>query len=57
MPRYWVDDLEVQERMQKRWYRAWLIGFKKVTSPTNQRTTIVTILPNVAVNDSIPLLV
>jgi hypothetical protein len=55
-PRYWVDASEVCAKLEGHWERRWLIGLKKVTSPTNERTVLATVLPWVAVNDSIPLL-
>lgn len=56
LPRYWINASDVHSKLDKHWNRRWLLGFKKVTSPTNERTVLATILPLVAVNDSIPLL-
>ena len=54
MPRYWVDINEVDTRA--RTYHKWLLGFKNVTAPTNERTGIFSILPYAGVGHSIPLI-
>ncbi len=52
-PRFWVDSKEVQAAAPN--VSNYLVAFKKVTSPTNERTLLATILPWVAANDSIHL--
>jgi hypothetical protein len=54
MPRYWVQEAEVEKVVEDT--RGWLFGFKNVTSVTNERTFIGTILPYTAVGHSTPLL-
>jgi hypothetical protein len=51
-PQYWALRSNVPET--QRW--TWVACFKKVTSPTNERTIIATILPSCAANDSIHLI-
>jgi hypothetical protein len=51
MPRFWVDRKHVQETVTGK--RDYFVAFKKVTSPTNERTLLATVLPPVAANDSI----
>lgn len=53
-PLWWVEEEEVVARVGA-WERKWLIGFKDITSPTNERTVIFTVLPRVAVGNKIPL--
>lgn len=51
-PFFWVREPHIEE--EYRW--RWIVCFKKVTSPTNERTLITSILPYCATNDSIHLL-
>lgn len=53
-PRYWVDGLDVESRLDF-WDHAWLIGFRDVTSTTNERTSLFAVLPRVAVGHTAPL--
>jgi hypothetical protein len=53
MPRFWVRSSEVRAALPGE--LNYLVAFKKVTSPTNERTLLATILPSVAANDSIHL--
>ena len=50
LPRFWVSKYAVIENIREHDY---LLAFKKVTSPTNERTLISSILPFVAATDSI----
>jgi len=54
MPRpfFWVRESHIEALY--RW--SWIVCFKKVTSPTNERTLIAAVLPACAANDSIHLL-
>ncbi len=54
-PRFWVESGEVLAFVELEESRHWLLGFKKVTSPTNERTLIASFLPLSAANDSIHL--
>jgi hypothetical protein len=54
-PRSWVDSTDVAEQLGEYSYQ-WYAGFKNVTSPTNERTFLSTVLPHSAVGNSIPLL-
>lgn len=44
LPRYWVAEQTTQEAV-KDYSRKWFFGFKDITSPTNERTFIGTLLP------------
>ena len=55
-PFYWVDQLAVEQRLFGRTSRDWLIGWKDVTSATNERTAIFSVIPRVAVGHSMPLM-
>jgi hypothetical protein len=51
-PFFWVRSHHIEPAY--RW--TWIVCFKKVTSPTNERTLIAALLPSCAANDSIHLL-
>ena len=64
-PRYWLERSAVDSRLQQidsegqivwRWGRSWLLGWRDVTSPTNSRTTLPTIIPRVGVGHKFPLM-
>lgn len=54
-PFYWVPNGEVSSRLaQINWSPSWLIGFKNVTAPTNERTFICNVLPRWGLGNSMP---
>lgn len=65
LPRYWVREEDVEERLEQwsrdgaqllwKWERGWLMGFRDVTNATNERTAIFAVLPRVGVGNKIPL--
>ena len=54
LPLYWVDSNTVSQRIDMA--TKWLLGFNDVTSATNERTTVCTVLPPVAVGHSEPII-
>ena len=54
-PRYWVEAQKTREQVPG-YEREWFYGFKDVTSPTNERTFIGTLIPFAAVGNKVPLL-
>jgi hypothetical protein len=54
-PRYWVPEEAVLEKLEGRWKRPWLLGFRKITNSTNERTSIATLFPLCGVGDSMSL--
>lgn len=55
--RYYVTKDEVDQEMADRDYdRDWFIGFKDITSATNTRTMIASVLPYTAVGNKVPIL-
>ncbi len=54
LPRYWVEWKEIEERLGV-WNRGWLLGFRDITNPTNERTAIFGVLPIAAVGHTSPL--
>jgi hypothetical protein len=56
IPRYWVAEAEVDERLTRRgWDRGWLFGWRDITNATNERTMICDVLPRAAVGHKFPL--
>jgi len=57
LPRYWVPREKVLESIPEDCYSdGWLFGFKKVTSPTNERTFIGGVFPISGVGDSMSMI-
>ncbi|WP_289145292.1 N-6 DNA methylase [uncultured Sphingobium sp.] len=57
VPRFWVASAEIQHRLARHsWSREWLIGVRKITNATNERTIIPTFFPLGAVGNSEHLL-
>uniref|UniRef100_UPI00258041F4 Eco57I restriction-modification methylase domain-containing protein n=1 Tax=Candidatus Solincola tengchongensis TaxID=2900693 RepID=UPI00258041F4 len=48
LPWYWVNEKEMNTRL-KDYSRKWVLGFRNVTNITNERTTIFTLIPRLAV--------
>jgi len=45
-PYYWVPEAEVTRRLERQgWLHSWLLGWRDITSSTNERTAIPTIIP------------
>ncbi len=56
-PRYWVSGQEVRDRLKAQgWDRKWLLGFRNISLPTNERTFIPCVLPVAGVGHSSSLL-
>ena len=43
LPRYWVDEREVAAKLDGRWDRDWLLGWRDICRSTDERTCIATI--------------
>jgi hypothetical protein len=56
LPRYWVAEHEVEQRLAGRWDRPWLLGFRDITNSTNERTAIASLLPRAGIGNNVPLL-
>jgi hypothetical protein len=55
LPRYWVREEVVQDRMGDRWDRDWLLGWRDICRSTDERTMIASQLPFAAVGHTMPL--
>lgn len=54
---YWVPEDEVEQRLARMgWTRRWLLGWRDITSPTNERTMLPTVCPYGATGDTFLLL-
>ena len=56
LPRYWVHQDEVAERLDDLWDRGWLLGWRDITGAEKIRTVIAGIIPAAAVNHKFPLM-
>ncbi|HZS70740.1 MAG TPA: N-6 DNA methylase [Candidatus Acidoferrum sp.] len=56
-PQYWVAAHDVERLLPSTYRNRWFLGFKSVTSPTNERTFIAALLPFCGVANSMPLIV
>ncbi|HEX2915795.1 MAG TPA: N-6 DNA methylase, partial [Chloroflexia bacterium] len=56
IPRYWIEYVEVQRVLSKRWDKQWLFGFRDITNATNERTAIFSLLPKAGVGHTLPLI-
>lgn len=56
LPYYWVDESAVSERLEGRWTRSWLIGWRDICRSSDMRTVIAAAIPRVAVGHKLPLL-
>jgi hypothetical protein len=56
LPRYWVSDDEVEQRLGSRWSRGWLLGWRDICRSTDERTLIAAVIPRVAVGHTNPVL-
>jgi hypothetical protein len=55
MPRYWVAETEVDSRLEGRWDKSWLLGFRDICRSTDERTTITSRFPLCAVGNNLPV--
>jgi len=56
LPRYWVPDREVTERLCGRWDRHWLLGWRDICRSTDERTVIASVFPFAGIGNKIPLM-
>lgn len=53
---YHIAKAKVEARLRDKWHYDWLLGWKDVTSATNERTVIATALPMSGVGHTLPLM-
>jgi hypothetical protein len=52
LPRYWVEQREVEARLEERWDRGWLLGWRDICRSTDSRTMIPSTIPLSASGDT-----
>ncbi len=55
LPRYWVREEVVRDRLDHRWDPDWLLGWRDICRSTDERTMIASKFPYAAVGHTIPL--
>ena len=55
MPRYWVPESDVDRKLAGRWDKNWFLGWRDICRATDERTSISTVLPRVALGNKIPV--
>lgn len=55
VPSYWVAEGEVGARLEDRWQRGWLLGWRDICRSTDQRTVIASLISRAAVGHTTPL--
>lgn len=56
MPRYWVRESLVGDRLEGRWDEDWVLGWRRIARSTDERTLISTVVPSAAFGDSVFLM-
>lgn len=51
-PKYWVAESEIASRLDDRWQRGWLLGWRDICRSTDQRTTIASLIPRSGTGDT-----
>jgi hypothetical protein len=55
--RYWVDLPEVENRLIGKWNKKWLLAFRNICRPTDERTAIFSLLPKVGLGHSATVMI
>jgi type I restriction-modification system DNA methylase subunit len=55
-PRYWVDKIEVENRLAEKWDKEWLLAFRRIARSTDERTALFNLMPKAAFGDSVFLI-
>jgi hypothetical protein len=55
-PRYWISQVEVENRLARKWQKDWLLGWRDICRATDERTVIASILPKSACGDTVLLM-
>ncbi len=54
-PRYWLPEAEVDQRLENRGVRRWLLCWRDICRSTDSRTVISSVVPRVAVGHTAPI--
>ncbi|MBN3877047.1 N-6 DNA methylase [Nostoc sp. JL23] len=55
-PRYWVSQVEVENRLAGKWDKDWLLSWRDICRSTDERTAISSILPKLGCGDTVLLM-
>lgn len=55
LPRYWVPENAVDDRLAGKWDKGWLLGWRDICRSTDERTVIAGIIPRAGVGHKFPL--
>lgn len=55
LPRYWIREEVVTERLAGRWDQDWLLGWRDICRSTDERTMIASTFPTTAVGHTMPI--
>lgn len=55
LPRYWVAEEFVDEKLKDDWDNPWLLAFRDIARSTDERTMIASVLPRTAVGNKAPV--
>ncbi len=55
LPRFWVSEDDLDNRVGTDWDRDWIPGWKEITSTTNERTLLPCVLPRTGIGHKIPI--
>ena len=53
---YWVSNAGVRERLNGRWNREWLLGWRDICRSTDRRTVVTSLIPKASVGDKFLLM-
>jgi hypothetical protein len=51
-PRYWIDQAQIEERLEGRWDWNWLLGWRDITGTEKRRTVVATVVPRVGTGNT-----
>lgn len=54
--RYWVNSVDVENKLNNKWQKDWLLAFRSITNATNERCVISTFIPKCAASGKAPLI-
>ena len=54
--RYWISNNDIKKKLGEKWTKKWLMGWRDITSPTNEATVIASLLPFCAYGDTLLLM-
>ncbi|MEU4438616.1 Eco57I restriction-modification methylase domain-containing protein [Micromonospora chalcea] len=56
LPRYWVAEQEVADRLGQRWPRGWLLGWRDICRSTDERSLIPAVVPRSGIGHKFPVM-